>query len=78
MGILKTIFPYSFNTKSTGELIAKIIIYVVCGFVVGLLANLLDSLPIIGRLFSVAGWLLDIYVVVGIILALLSFFKVIK
>ena len=78
MDMLKKFFPYSFDVKDLGNLIVKIIVYVVIGAVAGILIGLLAGIPIVGILFSIAGSLVDLYVVIGIILAILVFCKILK
>ena len=78
MDILKKFFPHAFKANDLGKFIVTLIIYVlidiVCGFVIGLLAKL----PIIGIIFSLLGSLVGLYALVGIILSILVFVKVIK
>lgn len=78
MDALKKFFPFSWRATEVKDLIITLLIYividVVCGFVIGLLA----SLPIIGFIFSLLGSLVGLYALVGIVLAILVFAKVIK
>ncbi len=84
--MLKKYFPYSYKSKSLGGLIVSIITYLVIGLLAGLaiwLATLLTGwIPVIG---GIIGWLLgivaslvEVYNVVGIVLAVLVFLKVLK
>ena len=78
MDALMKFFPHAFKATELSKLIITIIIYIlidiVCGFVIGLLAKL----PILGIIFGLLGSLVGLYAFVGIVLALLVFFKVLK
>ena len=50
------------------------LIDIVCGFVIGLLAKI----PILGIIFSLLGSIVGLYALVGIVLSILVFVKVIK
>ena len=78
MDILKKFFPHAFKANDVKALVIAIIIYLVIGFVGGLIIGLLSAIPLIGWLFSIVGALLDLYTLVGIILAILVFAKVLK
>ena len=76
--MLKKYFPRAYKSKDLGSFIVSLIIYalidIVCGFVIGLLAKL----PIIGIIFSLLGSLIGLYALVGIILSILVFVKILK
>lgn len=78
MDILKKFFPHAFKATELVAFIVTLIIYVlvdvVCGFVIGLLA----SIPLIGIIFSILGTVIGLYALIGIILSVLVFVKVIK
>ena len=78
MDILKKYFPHAFKATELSAFIITLIVYalidVVCGFVIGLLAKI----PIVGIIFSLIGSLVGIYALVGIVLAVLVFTKVLK
>ncbi len=78
METLKKFFPHAFKANEVKDLVISIIIYLVIGFVGGLIIGLLSGIPFIGWLFSIVGGLLDLYTLVGIILAVLVFAKVLK
>ena len=67
MDTLKKIFPYSFGAE---------------GIVLALAGLLTGWIPvlgaIIGALLSIVGWVVEVYVIVGIVLLCLDYFKVIK
>ena len=79
MDLLKKIFPLSFKyAKDVANLIVGIIIYLVAAAVGGFVIWLASLLPIIGWLIGALGGLLDLYVVIGVILEVLVFLKVVK
>lgn len=79
MDMLKKIFPLSFKyLKDVPNLIIGIVLYIVAGAVGGVLIGLLSKIKIIGIIFGIVGGLIDLYVVVGIVILLLAYFKVIK
>ena len=78
MDTLKKFFPHAFKAAEVKDLVIAIIIYLVIGFVGGLIIGLLSAIPFIGWLFSIVGGLLDLYTLIGIILAVLVFAKVLK
>ena len=75
---LKKFFPWSFKALDVKALVIAIIIYVVIGFIGGLIIGLLALIPVIGLLAGIVGALLEIYTLAGIILAILVFAKVLK
>ncbi len=79
MDALKKLFPYSFTKKkSLGDLIVNIIVYLLAGIVGAALIGLLGGIPVIGAALKIVGWLIDLYVLVGIILSVLHYMKAIK
>lgn len=78
MDILKKVFPLSFQVNELKSFVISLLIYVVidviCGFVIGILAQI----PLIGLIFSLLGSIIGLYALVGIILSILVFVKVIK
>ena len=78
MDTLKKIFPHAFKATELKAFIVSLIIYIlidiVCGFVIGLLAKI----PLIGIIFSILGSIVGLYALIGIVLAILVFVKVIK
>lgn len=78
MDLLKKFFPHAFKATELKSFIITLIIYVlidiVCGFVIGLLAKI----PLLGIIFSLLGSLVGLYALVGVILSILVFVKVLK
>ena len=79
MELLKKIFPYSFGAKKDlAALIINIIVYVVVGAIAGAVIGLLASIPIVGWIIGIVGTLVEIYVLAGVILSALDYFKILK
>ena len=87
MDLLKKLFPLSWKyTKDTSNLIVGIIVYIVAAIIAGVIITLgaliTGWVPVIGWLIcailSVVGGLIELYVIIGIVLQLLVYFKVIK
>ena len=80
MDQLKPFFPFSFRAQKGDvvSLIISIVIYLVIGAVGSLLIGLLSGIPVINIIGGLVGALLDIYGLVGIVLAVLSFLEIVK
>ena len=71
-------FPISARAKTLGGLLVSILIYIVVGFLIGLGLKILSILPLIDILLGIIGWLVELYIAVGVVVAILVFLKVIK
>ena len=79
MDTLKKLFPLSFKrTDSVGNLIVGILIYLVVGIIGGVAIGILAHIPVVNWVVGIVGALLDLYCVVGIVLQILAFCKVLK
>ncbi len=78
MDLIKKLFPQAMQAHDVKGLIIAILIYAVVNFLGGIVLGLLNGIPLVGFVFGVIGWALGIYCAVGIIVALLVFFKVVK
>ena len=78
MDTIRKLFPYSFKSETGKDLLVTIIFYIIINVVVGFVLGLLDGIPLVGFVFAVLGWLLGIYILVGIIIAVLNFMGVLK
>jgi len=86
MDLLKKFFPYSYGAKEVKDLVIKIIVYVVAmvigGAMLGLVNLIVGWLPLIGGIIGwvlgLAGSLIEIYCVAGIVLLVLDYFKILK
>lgn len=79
METLKKLFPYSFKKKDgVGALVVNIIVQFLICAVAGILIGICAKLPIIGWIIGILGGLVDVYLVVGIVLSILDYLKVLK
>ena len=80
MNFLKKLFPYSFNSKDLKDMIIKIVVYVVVGVVISAVIGVVSllELPLLNIILSAVGSLVSAYTTAGIVLLVLSHFKVIK
>jgi len=78
MDMLKKFFPFSFKTANLRELIIRIAIYLVASVVIGALLGLLGKVPLIGFVFNFVAGLVGLYCLVGVVLAVLDFLKMLK
>ena len=79
METLKKIFPLSFKmTKDVPNLIIGILIYLVVGILAGVVIGICALIPVVNILCGLAGGLVDLYVLAGIVIQILVFCKVIK
>ncbi|MBO5754627.1 MAG: hypothetical protein J6R89_01070 [Clostridia bacterium] len=79
MELLKQIFPFSFGKKNdVVALVINILIYVLVDVVFGFVLNLVGKIPVIGLITGIVGWIGEIYLLVGIILSVLDYCKLIK
>ena len=78
MESIKKFFPIAFKATELKPFIISIVVFclidLVCGFVIGLLAKI----PLIGILFSILGAVIGLYALIGIVLSILVFVKVVK
>ena len=78
MDMPKKIFPFSFKSKEVKDLVINIVIYLVASIVGGWLLGLLGGIPLLGVIFDLIGSLFGLYCLVGIVLAVLDFLKILK
>ncbi len=78
METVKKFFPLSTSCVDNESFIRNIIIYVVAIVICRLFFSLLSRIPLIGFIFGIVGWLATVYLVVGIILAALLYFNILK
>lgn len=72
------LFPLSFNLNNASSLWKSVIIYLVAAVLAGWLSSILGGIVLIGWIIGLLMWLAQIYCAVGVVLALLSYFKVIS
>ena len=75
---IKKYFPQAFASVDVKSLIIALVIYAVIACVAGFVLGLLSIIPILGFIFRVISWVIELYCVAGIILAILVFIKVIQ
>ena len=79
METLKKIFPYSFKAKKdVSALVVNIIIQFLICAVAGVIIGICAKLPLIGWIIGIVGGLVDAYLIVGIVLSILDYLKIIK
>lgn len=80
MDLLKKFWPTPFKIKEKdlASFLIQLIIFIVIVAVVGFLIGILADLPIIGIIFSIAGSLIGVYNIVGIVLCVLRFLGIVK
>jgi uncharacterized membrane protein YkvI len=78
METVKKLFPLSTSCSDNESFIRNLIIYVVAIVICSLIFSLLGKIPLLGIVFSILGWVVDLYLVVGIVLAVLLYFNILK
>lgn len=78
METVKKFFPLSTSCVDNETFIRNLIIYVVAFVICALLFSLLGKIPLIGILFGIIGWIVGLYLIVGIVLAVLLYFNILK
>jgi len=78
MDMLKKYFPHAFKATELKEFIISLLIYVVIDIVCGVVIGLLAKIPLIGIIFSLLGAVVGLYALVGVVLSILVFVKVVK
>ena len=79
MDMLKKFFPFSFKEKKdVAALVINVLIYLVVGLIAGFAIGLLAIIPIVNLIVGLLGGLIDLYVLVGIVLSILDYLKVLK
>ena len=78
LNALKPYFPHAFKANSVKALIIGLLVYAVIVLVVDVVQFFLGWIPIVGWLLGIIAWLINIYAVVGVILAILVYLKVVQ
>lgn len=79
MELLKTIFPYSFQPKQDiAALVINIVLYLAVGLVAALLIGLLNKIAVLGLVMSILGGFADLHILVGAVLSVLDYTKIIR
>jgi hypothetical protein len=69
----KKIFPLSFRGASLKDMVIGILIYMAINVVSGLVLGLLNGIPLIGMVFTLAAWLISFYTFAGIVFTVLNY-----
>lgn len=77
MGSIKDFFPIGKQVRPRDgqSLLIAIVVYIVVAAVVGLANAVLGRIPLIGWIIGVLSWLIGLYCLVGIILAVVDYAK---
>ena len=81
MEYLKKYWPHAFAVKKEDvkDLAIRILIYALAGWAIpAIVGTLLGGIPVVGLIIGIVCWAIGAYCTVGIVLALLKYFKVIK
>ena len=78
MDFLKNLLPISFKATDKDNFIKALVIYIVAAVVMTVVGMLLGWIPIVGKLISIIGYVVDVYVTGGVVVAILVFTNVIK
>lgn len=84
--MLAKLFPFSYKSTSVGSLILYIVLYLLLGVILsavsGLVVSIVGPIPLVGALvkwvLSIVAAVIDLYSLIGIILSVLVFFKIVK
>ena len=76
---LKKYFPKSFGLEDVKALVIAILIYVVIDLLCGAVCWILGLIPLLGGIAAwIVGTVVGIYTTLGIVLAVVSFLKIVK
>lgn len=76
---IKPFFPVSFMANNTRSLVVSILLYLAFGVLIGLACKVLSVIPLIGGLIAwILGIVCGLYVLIGLVLALLFYFDLLK
>lgn len=78
LNVIKPYFPQAFKANDVKSLIIALVVYALIACIGGFVLGLLTIIPILGFIFRVVSWLVEIYCAAGVILSLLVFLKIVK
>lgn len=79
MDILKKVFPLSFKPNDIATLVISVLLYLLASAICGVLCTVIGLIPFVGAIIASAlGSIFGIYVLGGIVITFLVFFKVMK
>lgn len=79
MDALKKYFPFSFTEKKdVAALVINVLVYLIAGVLIGLVIKIFSAIPVLNVIIGFVGGLVDLYVLIGVVLSFLDYFKVLK
>lgn len=78
MDMIKKFFPHAFKATDVQPFVISLIVYILIDVVCGLVIGILSKIPLVGILFALVGSVVGLYALVGVILSILVFLKVVK
>ena len=79
MELIKKIFPLSFTEKNTiGALIINILIQIIVCAIAGVVIAICATIPVVGIVIGFVGGFIGLYELIGIVLSILDYAKVLK
>lgn len=73
---IRQLFPVSLRADTIGQLILGIAVYLILGIAFGLLMRLFSHVPIARIIAGILSALAELYVVIGIALLFLNYFRI--
>ena len=79
METIKKYFPLSFKEKTeVKDLVINILVYLAGAIAVGVLMGAFSDVPVVNWMLGILGTLAEIYIVGGVVLSMLDYFKIVK
>ena len=75
---MRDLFPFSYRVCSFKEFLITMLSYIVLDCICSILFSILVKLPLIGGVFGLIGWVLGVYFIIGMVIAILVFLNIIK
>ena len=78
MDLLKKYWPHAFNASDEKTSIITLVVYLVVALILVPVIGFLGGIPVVGIIFKVIAFLVELYCAIGIVLVILNLFKVLK
>lgn len=78
MDLVKKLFPVSMRAKDTNGLIVSILMYAIVFVALFLINKLVSIIPFVRWVVGILSGVVELYCVIGIIIAVLVFLKIVK
>lgn len=78
MKLLRKLWNFSFDSLDFKDVIVKTILYLIYGFIFTYISINIDSEYWLNLIFYIITPIIDLYVLIGMIIMYLNFFKIIK